>query len=158
MSMDKQTVARVRAAIKDRAVWFAFLYEEFARRLPEAEVEKAARAAIFGFGRLKGQADVQPFDARAWVERHERKGSAEVFDSDIEIGSGCAVQRMKHCALVEAWKELGCSDEKVALFCDIAMEGDRGRAAFHGIKMELNETIGKGDCFCRLTVTDEKAG
>jgi len=62
---------------------------------------------------------------------------------------------MKHCALVEAWKEMGLSKEEVAKFCDIAMEGDRGRAAAHGVKMELNETIGKGDDFCRLVITDK---
>jgi hypothetical protein len=154
--MDTDAIARVRAAIKDRAVWFAFLYEEFARRLPEAEVEQAARRAIFEFGRLKGKSDVQPFDSRAWVERHKQKGSADVFDSDVEVHDGYAVQQMKRCALVEAWKELGYPPEKVALFCDIAMEGDRGRADFHGIRMELKESLGKGDCFCCLVITDGK--
>ena len=59
---------------------------------------------------------------------------------------------MKYCALVEAWKEIGCTDAEIDLFCDIAMEGDRGRAAVHGVRMELEERIGKGDSFCKLII------
>jgi len=45
-----------------------------------------------------------------------------VFDSDVEINEEGAVQRMKFCALVEAWKEMGCTPEEIELFCDIAMK------------------------------------
>ncbi|NJL73492.1 MAG: L-2-amino-thiazoline-4-carboxylic acid hydrolase, partial [Candidatus Competibacteraceae bacterium] len=41
-------------------------------------------------------------------------------------------------------------DEEVELFCDIAMDGDRGRAAYHGLELELGETLAKGNGFCRL--------
>jgi len=57
---------------------------------------------------------------------------------------------MNVCALVDAWRELGCTPHEVDLFCDIAMEGDRGRADYHGIPIEIPERMGKGDAHCRM--------
>ncbi len=153
--MDEQKrdmIEKVRAAIKDRATWFALLYKQFKRVLPEKDVEAAARRAIYEFGLLKAKKDPKEFSPKAWVERHVEKGSSLIFDSDIEVNEEGAVQQMKYCALVEAWKEIGCTPQEIDLFCDIAMEGDRGRADGHGVRMELNERIGKGDSCCRLKI------
>ena len=149
-----ELIAKVRAAIKDRAIWFALLYRKFSEALPEEQVEKLCREAIFEFGHMKGAGDVKDFSPAAWVQRHKDKGSAMMFDSEIEVGDGYAVQRMRYCALVEAWKELGLPPEKVDLFCDIAMEGDRGRADYHGVGMELSQTLGKDDPCCVLKITE----
>jgi hypothetical protein len=150
----EEMIARVRAAIKDRATWFALLYRSFSEVLPAADLDRLARRAIFEFGRMKARNDPADFSARAWVEKHVSKGSALVFDSDVEISAEGAVQRMKFCALVEAWKEMGCSPEEIDLFCDIAMEGDRGRADAHGVRMELEERIARGKPFCQLKIFD----
>jgi hypothetical protein len=151
---EKEMIDKVRAAIKDRGTWFALLYRAFKDAFPEKEVEGLARKAIFEFGRLKAAKDPADFSPRAWVERHVSKGSSLVFDSDVEVNEEGAVQRMKFCALVEAWKEMGCTPGEIDLFCDIAMEGDRGRAAAHGVRMELEERIGRGDLFCNLKIFD----
>lgn len=153
--MDKEKtemIDKVRAAVKDRGTWFALLYRTFKEALPEKDVERLARKAIYEFGCLKAKKDPEAFSPRAWVERHVEKGSSLIFDSDVEVGDDYAVQTMKYCPLVEAWKELGCSEAEIDLFCDIAMEGDRGRAGAHGVAMELDERIGKGDSCCRLAV------
>lgn len=151
-----EMIAKVRAAIKDRAIWFALLYRSFKEALPAPDVERLARKAIFQFGRMKAANDSADFSAAAWVEKHVSKGSALVFDSDVEINEQGAVQRMKFCALVEAWKEMGCSPEEIDLFCDIAMEGDRGRADAHGVRMELEERIARGDRYCQLKIFDRR--
>jgi hypothetical protein len=149
---EKEMIEKVRAAIRDRAVWFALLYRSFREALPEEEVQRLARKAIYEFGRLKAGKDPENFSPEVWVKRHVEKGSALVFDSDVEVSPEGALQRMKHCALVEAWKELGCTQKEIELFCDIAMEGDRGRADAHGLRMELEERIGRGDPCCNLRV------
>ncbi len=148
----KEMIEKVRAAVKDRATWFALLYKSFKEVLPETEVQKAARKAIYEFGRLKAKKDPADFSPELWVKRHVDKGSYLVFDSDVEVNAEGAVQQMKYCALVEAWKAMGCSDEEIDLFCDIAMEGDRGRADAHGVRMELEERIGRGDPYCKLKI------
>jgi len=152
----EEMIQKVRAAIQDRATWFALLFEEFSRELPEEKVIELSRKAIHRFGLLKAQKDPEPFRAKDWVLRHKAKGSADIFDSDIEYDEAQAIQKMKFCALVEAWKALGLSKERIELFCDIAMEGDRGRADGHeGIRMELQETIAKGCEFCKLIILQE---
>jgi hypothetical protein len=147
-----EMIDKVRAAIKDRATWLALLMRAFEAEFPAEQVERLARKAIYEFGRMKAARDPADFSPAAWVERHVEKGSAVVFDSDVEIRDGGAVQRMKYCALVEAWKEMGCTPAEIDRFCDIAMEGDRGRADTHGVRMELEERIGRGDLFCLLKV------
>lgn len=151
----QEMIEKVRAAIKDRATWFALLYDAFKEVLPEEEVERVARKAIFEFGKLKAKNDPEPFSHVEWVKRHEKKGSALVFDSEIECQACYSVQQMRFCPLVEAWKEMGYPKEYLAKFCDIAMEGDRGRAAAHGVSMILEEAIGKGDKQCRLIIQEE---
>ncbi len=148
----EEMVQKLRAAIKDRAVWFALLYRSFQETLPREEVERLARRAIREFGRMKALKDPVDFSPRAWVEKHVEKGSSLVFDSEVEAQQDRALQRMKHCPLVEAWREMGCTEEEIRLFCDIAMEGDRGRAEAHGVGMRLQERIAQGDPHCRLEI------
>ena len=106
---------------------------------------------------MKAKKDPDPFKAKDWVIRHKEKGSADVFDSDIEYTETEATQAHEKLVL---WSTHGkrwvTVPEKVDLFCDIAMDGDRGRAEGHdNITMELHETIGKGCEFCRLVIKEK---
>lgn len=144
---------KIRAAIKDRATWFALLFEEFAKELPQEKVVEISRRAIYRFGLMKAKKDPDSFRPKDWVIKHQERGSADVFASAVSYTEESAEQRMTLCPLVDAWKEMGLDAEKVNLYCDIAMEGDRGRAEGHeGITMDLHETIGKGCDFCRLVI------
>ena len=150
----EEMLKKIRLAIEDRATWFALLYEEFSKHLPEEEVEKISRAAIHRYGTIKAKKDPDPFEPKSWVLRHKEKGSADVFSSIIEYDDDKAVQMMGYCPLVESWKKFGLPPEKIDLYCDIAMEGDRGRADGHeGIKMELEDTIAKGCKTCKLIIS-----
>jgi hypothetical protein len=55
-----------------------------------------------------------------------------------------------YCALVNAWQKLGFDDKTCGLFCDMAMDGDRGIAEAMGLKLELSETIANGCASCKL--------
>lgn len=149
---NREVVEKVRAAIKDRALYLTCLYRSFAKVLPPEEVEKLAREAIHEYGQIKAQRDGKKITPEEWVDNHVAKGSSAVFESTILKDEKCCQQQMTYCPLLEAWKELGCSLEELDLFCDIAMEVDRGRAAYHGIPCEIQERMGKGDKFCRLVL------
>lgn len=152
-----EMITKVKAAIKDRATWFALLFEEFSKVLPEEEVVELSRKAIRRFGSMKAAGDPEPFKAKDWVIRHKAKGSADLFASEIDYTDHQATQIMKTCPLVDAWKEMNYAPAKIDLFCDIAMDGDRGRADGHeNITIELHETIGKGCDFCRLVILEKK--
>jgi len=149
-------VPKVRNAIMDRALWLLYIYRAFSAAFPKDEVEKHLRIAIREFGHYKGRKDGADFSSRQWIDGHETKGSKVVFDSLLVRGEGVNEQQMGFCPLVEIWKQEGCSPEELVLLCDIAMEGDRGRAEAHGLDMELEQTIARGDKRCRLVVVDRR--
>ena len=55
-----------------------------------------------------------------------------------------------YCPLVKAWQKAGCSDEEIAMLCDIAMCGDHGIGECYGSVLELPKCIAKGDDVCSL--------
>ncbi len=145
-------VQQIRAAIKDRALYLALLYQSYSSLLPPEKVEEAMRKAIFEYGQLRGKKDGETMTPEKWVDKHISKGSAEVFASKITREDSYCIQEMTYCPLVEAWQELGCPPEQIDLLCDIAMEVDRGRAAYHGIPLEITHRLAKGDPSCRLVL------
>ena len=148
-------VEKVREAMEDRALYLALLYKSFARSFPAEQVEKLAREAIYEYGQIKGQRDTEKMTPEKWVDKHVAKGSAAVFESNIVKEKDRCQQQMTYCPLVEAWKKLGCTREEIDLLCDIAMEVDRGRAAYHGLGMEIPKRIGAGDPYCCLVLKGE---
>ena len=152
MTEEELVVQKTRAAIADRALYLALLYRSFSKALPPEQVEKLAREAIYEFGQLKGKADNKSITPKEWVEHHVDCGGADLFESEIIQEEDWSEQRMTFCPLIVGWQELGCSPDEMDLFCDIAMEVDRGRADFHGIPYEIDERLAKGDSFCRLVL------
>ena len=150
--MESELVEKVRAAIKDRALYLALLLRSYSAVLPAQEAQRRAREAIYEFGRIKAQRDHQPFSAEMWVDGHVTKGSAAVFRSRIVKADEHCEQQMTYCPLVVAWRELGCEPQEIDLLCDIAMEVDRGRAAYHEIPLEITHRLAKGDEYCCLVL------
>ena len=146
---NSEIVKRVREGMQDRARYLACLYRSFATALPPEEAERLAREAIQEYGRIRAQRDGKKITADEWVDTHFNYMGG-VFESEIEKHDDHCEQRMYYCPLLEEWKQMGCSPEEQDLFCDIAMELDRSRAASHGIPCEIRERLGKGDAFCRL--------
>ncbi len=149
-TMPKETVEKVRAAIKDRAVWFALLFRAFEGELGRDEAVRIARKAIRNYGHYKGSLDGKKLSAEEMMERFETSGGTRIFGAEIEACDEWMENRVGYCALVEAWKEMGLSSDDVNLFCDIAMDGDRGRAEYHGVELRLEETLARNDGFCRI--------
>ena len=152
MADQNLVVQKVRAAIKDRALYLALMLRSFSKVLPSQQVEALAREAIFEYGQLKGKRDHQPMTPESWVDSHVSKGSAAVFESRIVKAEDHCEQQMTFCPLVEAWQELGCSPQEIDKLCDIAMEVDRGRAAYHGIPLDITHRLAKGDSYCCLVL------
>lgn len=152
MSQGNVVVEKVRGAIKDRALYLAYLYRSFSKVMPAEQAERLAREAIFEYGRYKASLDSGKATPERWVDHHMAKGSGAVFESRIAKQEDQCLQEMTFCPLIEAWRELGCSPEEMDLLCDIAMEVDRGSAAYHGLTVDMPMRIGKGDAHCRLVI------
>ncbi len=151
MNRQEEMMARLRGAVKDRALYLALLFRTFSRVLPREEVERLAREAIFEYGRLKGRADGQRLSAAEWVSRTP-VGQDSVFGTSVVKGPRECQEIMVSCPLMEAWQEMGCTPEEINLLCDIAMEVDRGRADFHGLECLIERRMGRGDEDCRLVL------
>jgi hypothetical protein len=152
MSDQSNVVEKVRLAIQDRALYLALLYRSFSEALPAEQAEQLARQAIFAYGQARGKRDAAGMTPEKWVDSHVSKGSAAVFESRIVKEADHCEQQMTYCPLVQAWRELGCTPAEIDLLCDIAMEVDRGRAAYHGIPLDITHRIAAGDDHCCLVL------
>ncbi len=152
MDQNEVLAQKVRAAIGDRALYLAFLYRSFAQVMPLTQAEERTRAAIYEYGKFKGQADGRPMTADDWVDGYVESGGAAMLEGSIAKDGEACEQIMRYCPLMAAWQALGCSAQEIDLFCDIAMEVDRGRADYHGIPWEITHRMAKGDAYCRLVL------
>ena len=76
---------------------------------------------------------------------------------DAGVAGDKGAYRFHHCALVEAWKNLGASPEEVAHLCDLASCGDHGVISCSpGLELKFNSLIARGDAFCELEVTKKQ--
>ena len=146
-----ELVQKIRGGMQDRARYFACMYRSFSTVLSPEETERLAREAIREYGRIRAERDGKKITGEEWVDIHLSQ-MGDVFESKIEKFDDRSEQHMTHCALLEEWKQMGCTPEEQDLFCDIAMELDRSRAKSHGIPCEIRERLGKGDTFCRVVL------
>jgi len=154
---DSELVLAVRSAIEDRAAVLFFLYREIKKAYGAAKAEKLARRAVFRFVIFKAGKRGKAISPDKWAKQHLKSVSGKVFKSrPAELTKNKSELNFHYCPLVEAWKKLGASKKEIALLCDIAMEGDRGRASIERFKVEIPQTIGCGDKYCRLILRSIK--
>ncbi len=148
---EKELVLAVRSAIEDRAAVLFFLFREMKKVYGIKKAEKLARQAIFKFGIFKAGKRGKVSTPDKWASQHLNGVSNLVFESKgAKLTKKESELNFHYCPLVEAWKKLGASKKEIALLCDIAMEGDRGRAKVERFDVEIPQTIGCGDKYCRL--------
>jgi hypothetical protein len=151
LSNDKIDLAR--ACIEHRATWMALTYAEMEKA--GADAEKITRAAVKKCGNIHGlrfkEQCKNPSDVKEFNKVFLFEDGRNNFEINVVGVDGDNLNAEFHyCALVNAWKKLGLDDEKIALFCDIAMDGDRGIAQSMGLTLDLDETIAKGCKTCKL--------
>ena len=152
-TIDEEKIVLVRSAIEHRATWMALTYAEMEKA--GADAEKITRAAVRKCGNIHGlrfreqckdPADLSDFGNVFLTENGIKTFEMKVFGVDRDNVNA----EFHYCALVNAWKKLGLDDQKIALFCDIAMDGDRGIAESMGITLDLTDTIANGCKTCKL--------
>ncbi|MBO5371889.1 MAG: L-2-amino-thiazoline-4-carboxylic acid hydrolase [Lachnospiraceae bacterium] len=142
----------LKAGITDRAIWFHLLVE--AAEKQGVDIEKLTDDAIFTFG-VNLYKDKKVENAADFVALMTEEGPGrEAFAQEvISLDKDHAVAHFHKCPLVEAWKNYGLSDERVAYLCRLASKGDFGRASnFDNIKISFPKKIANGDAVCELDV------
>ncbi|MDD2275428.1 MAG: L-2-amino-thiazoline-4-carboxylic acid hydrolase [Smithellaceae bacterium] len=142
----------VRGLLEHRATWLYLLLDEAEKR--GVETEEFARSAIMRCGCFQGKhlADAAGTQSLRGLRKTLFTLPARmVFEMKI---LACDDDRLDidfhYCPLVAAWRKQGASDEKIAVLCDIAMQGDRGIARSFGCELVLGETIAKGHDKCEV--------
>jgi hypothetical protein len=152
-SIKEDKIDLARMMIEHRATWMALMYEEMEKA--GADAEKITRAAVRRCGNIHGMGiksrcsdpkDVTVFNKVFLFEDGKKNFEIDVVEADKQHLKA----EFHYCALVAAWQKLGLSREKIELFCDIAMDGDRGIAEAMGLKFDLGDTISHGCATCKL--------
>lgn len=142
-----------RAAIEHRATWMGLIFDEAEKAGVDAE--GILRKAIKRCGKIHGEGYKALCEDPANCEDFRNAFLGEIGVKTFEMDNIRATYDdvkvdFHYCALVNAWKKLGFDDERIALLCDIAMDGDRGIAEAMGLSLDLTDTIAKGCPECKL--------
>jgi hypothetical protein len=148
-------IEELRSAIEHRATWFALLIEEAKKRGLDTTF---ARDAIYRCGAFHGESKLpKTSDLSVFTEAFLPENTRKIFDMETEVTEEQLTVTFHYCPLVAAWQKLGISEEDIAEYCDIAMDGDRGIiSTYDDFEYQLGDTISKGCKTCQLFVTKKK--
>lgn len=145
-------IKAIRGTLEHRATWLYLLLDEAEKR--GISTEDFAKAAIRRCGCFQGDqliAEAGTRSLKGLKKKLFNLPARMVFEMEILT---CTDDQLNidfhYCPLVAAWQSHGVTDEQIAKFCDIAMQGDRGIASSFGCELELGETIAKGYSKCEI--------
>ncbi len=142
----------IRAQLEHRAYWLYLLCDEAKKR--GLDPKDFASDAVKRCGLTHGAELVQKgkTDSLKGLRKTLFSKAAQfVFEMKIlESTDDLLSIDFHYCPLVKAWQKAGCSDEEIAMLCDIAMCGDHGIGECYGSILELPKCIAKGDDICSL--------
>ncbi len=152
--------AETRAAFENRAMMYAYIYEELLAKLGKDEAAALMKRAIHRRGIEVGRKYRPAVEAADLVEVGSIfcTGSpceGELFEPAVEETSpGRIVLRMTACPLVEAWRGMGLPDAEVDALCEIAAAVDEGTFEGAGLDLEFMSRIGaSGSKKCLLDLS-----
>lgn len=138
----EQSRAETRAAFENRALMYAYIYDELEAEVGAEHATEIMKRAIFRRGLEVGQryrdaAAAGDLDevARLFVEGSPAGGA--FFEPGVadEADAGRIVLKMTACPLKDAWVAAGYDGAKVDHLCDIAAAVDEG--TFEGAGLDL---------------------
>ena len=142
----------IREQLEHRATWLYLLCDEARKR--GLDPKDFASNAITRCGLTQGKQLVAKGNTNSLKGLKKTlftKPAQYVFEMDIKKSSDDELNIDFHyCPLVKAWQKAGCSDEEIAMLCDIAMCGDHGIGKCYDAVLDLPKCIAKGDDICAL--------
>ena len=148
----------VRAQLEHRAFWLYLLCDEAKKRGLDPRDFASDAVRRCGLSQGEGLVEKGKTDSLKGLKKTLFTMAARlVFEMDvIESTDETLYIDFHYCPLVKAWQKAGCSDEEIAMLCDIAMCGDHGIGECYGSILELPKCIAKGDDVCSLRYKKKK--
>lgn len=145
-------IQAVRGQMEQRAIWLYLLTDEAEKRgLPK---EEFTSAAIRRCGLAQGADLVKKGGTKSLKGLKKTlftKPAQWMFEMDVKESTEDKLSLDFHyCPLVKGWQKMGCTDEQIAVLCDIAMCGDHGIGEQYDAVLDLPKCIAKGDDICAL--------
>lgn len=145
-------VSAVRGQLEQRAAWLYLLCDEAKKK--GIEPIEIGPAAIKRCGLGQGKELIQKgktMSLKGLRKTLFTKPAQWIFEMKVQNCSDDQLEiHFHYCPLVKAWQKAGCSDEEIAMYCDIAMCGDRGIGESYGCALDLPKRIAYGDDICHL--------
>ena len=147
-----------RNQIEHRATWMGLIYDEMVKA-GVADAENILRRAIARCGHIHGARITaqcaDPDDCEELCKVFigtvgESVGPCTFNIEHVTKDHDHIVSEVGYCALLAAWQKLGFDDDRCALLCDIAMDGDRSIAQEMGLKLGMEKCLAAGDHICAL--------
>ena len=149
----------IRAQLEHRATWLYLLCDEAEKR--GLDPRDFASDAVKRCGLSQGADLVKKGKTDSLKGLHKTLFTLParfVFEMDILESTDDKLSIDFHyCPLVKAWQTAGCTDEQIAMLCDIAMCGDHGIGECYGSTLYLPKCIAKGDDVCSLRYVKKSA-
>jgi hypothetical protein len=161
----EQSRAETRAAFENRALMYAYLYEEMADELGPDRATELMKRAIHRRGLEVGR-KYRPAAHSGDLEEVGRifcEGSpcgGELFEPGIEEqDEDRIVLRMTACPLLDAWKAAGLDVDEIEHMCEIAAAVDEGTFEGAGLDLTFLERLGQSGaerCLLELRLPDRR--
>jgi hypothetical protein len=159
----EESHAETRAAFENRALMYAYIYEELADELGEERASELMKHAIHRRGVEVGR-KYRPAAAAGDLEEVGRlfcDGSpcgGTLFEPGVEeLDSEHTVLSMAACPLVDAWRSAGLRPDEIDVLCQIAAAVDEGTFEGAGLGLRFLDRIGRPDserCLLEITLPD----
>lgn len=153
---DEELKEVVKSAIKDRSKFFYCVYKTLTELHPEIDATEVMREASRRFGACRSGNFHGTDDCREIVKNDFPKDAMLVYAVDVEeLNKDKAVCNFKKCPHMEAFEELGCTQEEAEHFClDMLIHGDYAAYAdCDEIELSFPRILARGEAVCEYTLT-----
>lgn len=163
----EQSRAETRAAFENRALMYAYIYDELESEVGAERAAEILKRAVHRRGLEIGEkyrpavkaGDLEAV-GRMFVESSPAEGALFEPAVDEPPADGRTVLRMTACPLADAWRNAGYDESHVDLLCDIAAAVDHGTFEAAGLDLRfLDRQACKGSdrCLLELRLREERS-
>jgi predicted ArsR family transcriptional regulator len=152
-----QSRSETRGAFENRALMYAYLYEELADELGPDRATELMKRAIHRRGLEVGRkyrpaAHSRDLDEVGRIFCETSPAAGELFEPGVEEqDEERIVLRMTACPLVDAWRAAGLDVDEIDHLCEIAAAVDEGTFEGAGLELTFLDRIGQpGSEHCLL--------
>jgi hypothetical protein len=161
----EQSRSETRAAFENRALMYAYLYEEMEGELGPDRATELMKRAIHRRGlevgrRYRPAVYAGDLDEVARIFCETSPCGGELFEPGVEArDDDRVVLRMTACPLLDAWKAAGLDVDEIEHMCEIAAAVDEGTFEEAGLDLTFLERLGQSGaerCLLELRLPDRR--